>query len=209
MFAFEGLGSIYWHMVAKLLLAVQEIYLQASREDPEGAEVLQLAHAYDDIRNGLGFTKSSAVYGAFPTDPYSHSPRHRGAQQPGMTGQVKEEILTRMGELGFQVEAGCVRLAPNLLKRSEYFTEAHSFSWIDIHGQEQTRKLGAGTLAFTNFQVPVCYQLGESPRIILEYSDGETVTIHDNLIPLEESRHLFDRKGRIRFISVTTPATGH
>ncbi len=31
MFAFEGLGSIYWHMVAKLLLALQEIHTQAAQ----------------------------------------------------------------------------------------------------------------------------------------------------------------------------------
>ena len=40
---------------------------------------------YEDIRLGLGFTKTADVYGAFPTDAYSHSPRHIGAQQPGMT----------------------------------------------------------------------------------------------------------------------------
>ena len=28
MFAYEGLGSIYWHMVSKLMLAVQEIALE-------------------------------------------------------------------------------------------------------------------------------------------------------------------------------------
>ncbi|CAN0044150.1 unnamed protein product, partial [Discosporangium mesarthrocarpum] len=42
---------------------------------------------------------------AFPTDPYSHTNRH-GAQQPGMTGQVKEEIVTRFGELGVRIEGG-------------------------------------------------------------------------------------------------------
>ena len=37
-----------------------------------------------------------------PTDPYSHTPGFAGVQQPGMTGQVKEEILTRWGELGLR-----------------------------------------------------------------------------------------------------------
>ena len=32
------------------------------------------------------------------------TPDHSGAQQPGMTGQVKEEIITRFGELGFSLE---------------------------------------------------------------------------------------------------------
>ena len=97
MFAFEGLGSIYWHMVAKLLLAVQESYKRALESGAEAGEIRALGEWYDDVRRGLGFTKTPQVYGAFPSDPYSHSPSHRGAQQPGMTGQVKEEILTRCG----------------------------------------------------------------------------------------------------------------
>ena len=205
MFAFEGLGSIYWHMVAKLLLAVQEIHLEAGRDNPDAAETLLLAHAYDEIRNGLGFTKNSNNYGAFPTDPYSHSPRHRGAQQPGMTGQVKEEILTRMGELGVLIESGCVRFAPALLKRSEFFSVPHAFAYIDIHGHARTWNLGPDTLAFTAFQVPVCYLLGRSAAIALEYSDGETVTIHGNLLSMEESRHLFERDGFIRSLVITLP----
>ena len=31
-FAYEGLGSIYWHMVSKLLLAVQETILRTRDE---------------------------------------------------------------------------------------------------------------------------------------------------------------------------------
>ncbi len=107
-FAFEGLGSIYWHMVAKLLLAVQESHDRALRAEQPLEKVGALADAYDDIRCGFGFTKTVTRFGAFPTDPYSHTPRHTGAQQPGMTGQVKEEILTRLDELGVEVENGCL-----------------------------------------------------------------------------------------------------
>ena len=44
-----------------------------------------------EINAGIGAHKSPELYGAFPTDPYSHTPGGKGAQQPGMTGQVKEE----------------------------------------------------------------------------------------------------------------------
>ena len=205
MFAFEGLGSIYWHMVAKLLLALQELHVQAARDDPDSTEALLLAHAYDEIRNGLGFTKDSKSYGAFPTDPYSHSPRHRGAQQPGMTGQVKEEILTRMGELGVHIERGCVRFDPALLKRTEFFQAPHDFEYIDLAGEARIWNLGPNTLAFTAFQVPICYVLGTSAAITLEYSDGGSTTSHGRLLPLMASRHLFERDGRIRCITVTIP----
>ncbi len=207
MFAFEGLGSIYWHMVAKLLLALQEVYDQAVYQNPNSDEAHQLAKGYDEIRTGLGFTKDSGTYGAFPTDPYSHSPRHRGAQQPGMTGQVKEEILTRMGELGVHVESGCVRFAPTLLQHHEFFTTPYTFSYIDIHGQEQSWDLGPETLGFTAFQVPVCYALGETPEIVLGHADGRATRIAGNLLSEAESRLLFDRKGEIRSMLITLPKT--
>ena len=95
-FAYEGLGSIYWHMVSKLLLAAQECHRRAVEEGAAETVIAALANAYYDIRQGLGFNKSPAEYGAFPTDPYSHTPMGSGARQPGMTGQVKEEILTRL-----------------------------------------------------------------------------------------------------------------
>ena len=205
MFAFEGLGSIYWHMVAKLLLAVQEIHSLAASETPNSKESKRLATIYEDVRNGLGFTKSSKTYGAFPTDPYSHTPRHRGAQQPGMTGQVKEEILTRMGELGVLIENGCVRFEPILLKRTEFFATPHAFEFINLHGDLRTWNLAAGSLAFTAFQVPVCYALGEHHAITLEFSDGRSLTLEGNLLPLENSQSLFDRNGSIQTITVTIP----
>ena len=205
MFAFEGLGSIYWHMVAKLLLALQEIHVDAASAQPDAGETLLLAEIYGEIRNGLGFTKDSKTYGAFPTDPYSHSPGHRGAQQPGMTGQVKEEILTRMGELGVHIENGCIRFHPVLLKPREFFTVPHAFEFIDLEDRLQKWNLSAGTLAFTAFQVPVCYQLGGRASIALEFSHGGSTAIKGNLLPAKESRNLFERDGLIRSITVTIP----
>ena len=63
----------------------------------------RLGQLYYRVREGIGFNKTPAEYGAFPTDPYSHTPKHAGAKQPGMTGQVKEEVLCRFGELGVEL----------------------------------------------------------------------------------------------------------
>ncbi len=119
MYGYEGIGSIYWHMVGKLLVAVQETYWAAiDRRDP--ATVIEaLADAYRRIRSGLGFRKDPATWGAIPTDCYSHTPAHAGAQQPGMTGQVKEGILTRFGELGMRIVDGRISLCPGLLRADE------------------------------------------------------------------------------------------
>jgi hypothetical protein len=207
MFGFEGLGSIYWHMVAKLLLAVQETHDRATREDPGSIESRMFEMIYEDVRNGLGFTKTSDIYGAFPSDPYSHSPRHLGAQQPGMTGQVKEEILTRMGELGIHVADGCVRFDPVRLKHQEYFDAPHTFTYFDVTGESRTWKLDSGTLAFSLFQVPVCYALSYGSWITLELHDGQSLKIDGNVLPAKESRDLFERGGLIRSIVINIPET--
>ena len=120
-FAYEGLGSIYWHMVSKLLVAVQENYFAAL--DSGAPETAALAAHYREILEGTGVHKSAAQYGAFPTDAYSHTPWGKGAKQPGMTGQVKEDIITRFGELGVRVREGRMSIEPTLLADSEFLPD--------------------------------------------------------------------------------------
>ena len=171
MFGFEGLGSIYWHMVAKLLLAVGENFSEAS---DGGSNVREgLAKAYRDIRAGLGFCKTPAQYGAFPSDPYSHTPAHAGAQQPGMTGQVKEEILCRFLELGVKVQGGRISFAPRLLRTNDFLAAPGTFSFLGKSGEWESLELPAGALAFTLCQTPVLYVLGDhAPSIQVDYADG-------------------------------------
>ncbi len=154
-FAFEGLGSIYWHMVAKLLLAVQENFWQAHDSGADATITAELAAAYYDIRAGIGFNKPPEVYGAFPTDPYSHTPKGQGAKQPGMTGQVKEEILTRFGELGVRVEKGGIVFEPVLLRAAELCSSEETFQYVDVAGAAQSLAIPAGALAFTLCQTPI------------------------------------------------------
>ena len=200
-FAFEGLGSIYWHMVAKLLLAVQECFLEAV--DP--ARARELAEIYGDVRNGLGFRKTPEIYGAFPTDPYSHTPRHRGAQQPGMTGQVKEEILTRWGELGITIDSGRLRFAPRLLHRAEFFPSPQRFTYFDVSNREETWDLPAQSLAFTYCQLAICYRLSDTKNIAIERADTSQATVEgDSLSPMD-SASVFSRNGMIRRVTVSIP----
>jgi hypothetical protein len=112
-----------------------------------------------------------------------------------------------MGELGVRIDEGCVRFDPVLLSRREFFTSPHTFEYIDLVGHIRTWNLGPGTLAFTAFQVPVCYQLGDRASILLEYSDGRSASMDGYLLPGMESRHLFERNGLIRTIVVTIPET--
>lgn len=208
-FAYEGLGSIYWHMVSKLLLAVQENVERAAAEGADPAVVQGLADAYEDVRLGIGYCKSPQVYGAFPVDPYSHTPAGRGARQPGMTGQVKEEVLARLGELGLRVEDGHVVVRPLLLRTDEWVTAPTTFAYHDVAQQERSVALDAGTLAFTFCQVPVVYRRvegpGATPTVVAHLADGTRVEGVDGLLDADVSGRVFRRTGDVVRIDVEVP----
>ncbi|MCC7143907.1 MAG: hypothetical protein IT349_17550 [Candidatus Eisenbacteria bacterium] len=209
MYGYEGLGCIYWHMVAKLLLAVQEVALRAEREGAPKALVATLFTAYGRIRRGLGFEKSAREFGAFPTDPYSHTPRHAGAQQPGMTGQVKEEILARWGELGLVVASGTLRFEPRILQAAEFLSVVESFRFVHLDGEAETIKVPTGALAFSFCQVPILYHLSEGAEAItLHLRDGDRRVIPGRALDTEWSGSIFDRRGVIRRIEVQVPRSG-
>ncbi len=184
MYGYEGIGSVYWHMVAKLLLAVQEIYFSARDHGAEEDVVRGLAEVYRRIRSGLGFQKGPAEFGAFPTDCYSHTPAHAGAQQPGMTGQVKEEILTRFGELGIRVRNGCVSLAPGLLDSAEI-----------ISAEGETDR--SSSASFTYCSTPMTLTRGEADSVAVVSHDGSQQQRSGVELTADESKKVFARSGEI------------
>jgi hypothetical protein len=207
MFGFEGLGCIYWHMVSKLLLAVQENFFAALESDADAAVCPHLGGLYYRVREGIGFNKTPAEYGAFPTDPYSHTPGHNGAQQPGMTGQVKEEVLSRFGELGLRVVDGEVRFDPRLLRAREFSSEARWFRYLDVDGQWQELKVPTPGLVFTWCQIPIVYRLRSEgrPTLTVTLQDGNVQTMPQLSLPASLSSELFRRSGQIRQISLDFP----
>jgi len=205
MFGFEGLGCIYWHMVSKLLLAVEETFTAAVDGGADAAECRRLGELYYRVRGGIGFNKTPLQYGAFPTDPYSHTPKHSGARQPGMTGQVKEEILTRFGELGIRVNDGRVRIRPVLLRSREFARDRREFCYLDVGGNWERLVVPANGLAFTWCQVPVVYSLDDrrEPSLTITRDDGSQETVHDLALSAADSVAIFERSGRIRSLHVT------
>ncbi|MCG8527463.1 MAG: hypothetical protein MI748_13850 [Opitutales bacterium] len=202
-FAYEGLGSIYWHMVSKLLLAVQEIILEEEKKT-NPSHLPELLAYYHEIKEGIGTDKTPAEYGAFPTDPYSHTPAHNGAQQPGMTGQVKEDFLTRQTELGMRIENGILSFKATLITPSEFLSEPSPMHHFSARGEPQTIDLPKDSLAFTicNTPVIVTRSLSEPPRIRVVYDDHESVR-KKHTLSVEESRSIFQRTGEIQKIMIT------
>jgi hypothetical protein len=201
-FGYEGLGSIYWHMVSKLQLAVEECCFKAIETGASKETTGHLIAHYYEINAGIGVHKSPALYGAFPTDPYSHTPATKGAQQPGMTGQVKEDILCRFGELGVFVKEGKLHFNPCMLRRDEFLSAGETFEYVDIAGQTKTLPLEAGSLCFTYCQIPIVYKLAPENKIEV-ISTGVISTINkSHSLDVAASAFAFARSGDIEQINV-------
>lgn len=205
-YAYEGLGSIYWHMVSKLAVAVMECSQQAEQQGESKETVEALTAHYYDICDGIGVHKSPTQYGAFPTDAYSHTPAGKGAKQPGMTGQVKEDILCRFAELGVSVEHGQMVFEPFMLKADDLQREAFTYYYIDVDGQKQQLNVPANSLAFTYCQVPVVYTRGQENSIRVTTNLDETVEICGKTLSQELSHAVFSRSGEVKLLEVTIAA---
>ena len=199
-FGYEGLGSIYWHMVSKLLLAVQECCLKAIQEGASEEVTGRLLEHYYEINEGIGVHKSPELYGAFPTDAYSHTPAGRGAQQPGMTGQVKEDLLCRWGELGVFVTEGRLAFDPCMLRQAEFLKESQPFAYVDTHGDSQEISVPNESICFTYCQVPVIYRVSENEFLSVHRKDGSVQQLDGLELDAATSKEIFQRSGAIVMI---------
>ena len=203
MYAFEGIGSVYWHMVAKLLLAIQEAIVGADPETTDDS-LGNLIRLYGRVRGGLGFNRTAVEYGAFPTDPYSHTPAHAGAQQPGMTGQVKEELLTRWAELGLVVSAGSIHFSSVLFSESELRVEGGTLVHLDVTGRLGHLDVPPRTAAFTICRVPVVVSAADTPpMIVVTFADGSRREVSGSTLDQQTSRQIFDQTATVARIDVT------
>ena len=201
-YGYEGLGSIYWHMVSKLLLAVQESCINAVNNNEDEVVVGHLLEHFYEINEGIGVHKSPELYGAFPTDPYSHTPGGKGAQQPGMTGQVKEDILSRFGELGVFVEKGQLFFNPCLLRKEEFLQLSKRFNYVSVSGDSKSIELPENSLGFTYCQVPIIYQLAEVNAIEVEYANGKNKSFEGLSLDSNVSQSVFTRNSEVEYIRV-------
>jgi hypothetical protein len=202
-FGYEGLGSIYWHMVSKLSLAVQEICLRAVEDKEDEVIIGRLLDHYYEINAGIGVHKSPELYGAFPTDPYSHTPGGKGAQQPGMTGQVKEDFISRFGELGVFVKEGKITFNPRLLRKNEFLTTPSVFKYQTISKENKEIQVQEESLCFTYCQVPIIYKLANTAEVKVEFNNSSIKTFETLELDKEISTKIVNRTGEVAQILVS------
>lgn len=185
-YKYEGLGCIYWHMVSKLLLAIGE-NIERAIDDSAGNEIVEaLKQHYREVKAGIGAHKSPGEYGSFPFDPYSHTPLMAGVQQPGMTGQVKEDIISRYFELGIHVEKGCIHFSPAMVNREEFSKPDESHSYPNLR--------------FTYCSVPIEYQIDGKKGTDIIYKNGTTEQLNGTVLNFVQSQQVFGRSKEIQKI---------
>jgi hypothetical protein len=207
-FAYEGVGSIYWHMVSKLLLAVREqLDLARRAAHPDEALIGRLCAAYEHVRDGLGFQKTAEEYGAFPHDPYSHTPAGRGARQPGMTGQVKEDVIARFAEMGLVLDGGRLHVDAGAIRPQDWTEHADELAAVDVDGAEVREPLRPASLGLTLCQVPIVVRRVPGSAATIEAFDSAGGLVEaraDGALSREVSASVFAREGRVRRVVVTT-----
>ena len=120
-----------------------------------------------------------------------------------MTGQVKEEILTRFGELGCFVENGCIKFDTSLLLKEEFLLNKKTFTYFDISKIKNSLQIHQNQLAYTYCQVPILYTLTNNESCInLTFKDYSKKKINGNLIDKKNSHSIFDRTGKIKQIEL-------
>ncbi|MDX2415815.1 MAG: hypothetical protein QNK33_11545 [Bacteroidales bacterium] len=186
-YKYEGLGSIYWHMVSKLLLAIGENICNANNNEKASNSFKNLTSFYYRVREGIGVHKSPDEYGAFPLDPYSHTPSMSGVQQPGLTGQVKEDIISRLMELGIFVEEGHIKFNPLLLRKSE----------LPPPGAENE------IFEYSFCNIPVNYSIGEKNEIAVLSTDNKNLYFPGLVLDRNISEQIFARTGSIKRLKIT------
>jgi hypothetical protein len=191
-YKYEGLGSIYWHMVSKLLLSIGENIKKAVAVQADPEILKRLTHHYMEVQKGLGAHKSPALYGSFPFDPYSHTPMMAGVQQPGMTGQVKEDIISRFFELGVVISNGKLSVQPIILNSEEL---------IQPDGSKEN-EYTCPYLSFTYCSVPFVYILDGKSGMEMVYHDKETEYIKSYSLNTKQSQTVFNRDKSIQKIIV-------
>jgi hypothetical protein len=120
-----------------------------------------------------------------------------------MTGQVKEDFISRMRELGIHIQDGEIVFQSSLLNPDELLQQKSIFEYFDLKGEPQQIILKQGQLGFTFCQVPILYTTSHEDKISVTFADGKQFLLTDHTIGKEISTRIFNRSGDISQVEVS------
>ena len=118
-----------------------------------------------------------------------------------MTGQVKEDILSRFAELGVKIKDSTLSFGLDLFDADELLESDGEFTYCNVEGEFKMEPVPASGFAYTLFQVPIIYQPGDSDQIVVTLTDGSEVKFEGTSIDQATSEKLFSRVGEVVKIS--------
>ncbi len=178
MYKFEGIGCVYWHQNAKFALGVLET---AQKSFDETKDIEKIYKAYNDILQGFIYRKTPLQCKAIPIEPYSHTSFNKKSEQPGMTGQVKESVIMRRGELGVKVKDASIVFESAFL-HSDEFNEADE-------------------IEFYVCGVPCKYKKSGEKGIKV-FTDSDVLSFAEYAISKDISREIFMRSEKVKFVEI-------
>ena len=119
-----------------------------------------------------------------------------------MTGQVKEDVLCRMLEIGARVRNGHVAFEPSLFDADEFQKHEDRFEFVGLDGSDQRVELTEGQFAWTWCQIPVVYERSSGNELEIHFANGETATRSELQLTETETVSLFSRDKSIARIDV-------
>jgi hypothetical protein len=119
-----------------------------------------------------------------------------------LTGQVKEDFLCRMGELGVVINDGRIVFCPRLLRKTEFLTEKADFHYYDVARSARRLRLAPGSLAFTYCQVPVVYRWARENSLVVSLADASESRSAELSLDATTSRSVFSREAKVNRITV-------
>ena len=200
-------------MVSKLLLAVGEDIVgtrhvvsvtdQQNTASDAGEALARLIAHYREIRDGIGSHKSPQQYGSFPFDAYSHTPSMAGVQQPGMTGQVKEDIINRFFELGIEVHNGEIHISQGLLQSCDFHDGKLDFTYCAVTFVYECKPVAPATdQQNVGTRHAVSTNGNGLCHVCVEFADGTSHVMPASVISRDVAAHIFARDGFVKQVNV-------
>ena len=114
-----------------------------------------------------------------------------------MTCQVKEDVITRFGELGVFVKHGKLYFNPCLLRKEEFLFNETSFEYLSLFRGTQSVIIQPNSLAFTYCQVPIIYHISDKDCLVIIFKDCTSYKIDALTIDHKTSEKIFKRTGDV------------
>jgi hypothetical protein len=120
-----------------------------------------------------------------------------------MTGQVKEDILSRMGELGVAVKEGKITFSPGFFNKAEFLKAPATFSYVDVDFTPQQIAMEKDSICFTYCQVPIVYKLTDEEGLEVIFKARPPVSSDTLQLDRATSELVFARAGEVERIIVS------